>query len=462
MKKDYSQLAKSIVENVGGAENVTTLNHCVTRLRFVIKDEEKINFEKLKQLEGVVNVIVSGGQHQVVIGTHVSEVYNSIGENTDVVINKQKSEVVNETNNKNNNVVANFMEIISGLFMPVIKALSAAGILKGILIALTTLKWLSPESGTYTILYSAADAFFYFLPVILAFTAATKFGADKFISVSIAGAMIYPNLITIFTAGKALDFIGIPVKLISYTSSVIPIIVTVYILSKLEKLLKKVIPSIVQGIFVPLLSLVIMVPSALIVIGPITSEIGNGIAAGYTFIYNLSPAIAGGVLAILWPIMIVFGVHWGLVPVVFNNIGTYGYDTLLPVTVATNFAMAGAVLGVFLKTKNKKLKELSMSSCISALIGGVTEPAIYGVNMKYKKPFYIACAISGIGGIITGIFGAQWPGLMTVCVLTLPTLALMKGGIGVLIASALGFFGTAICTYLFGFNDSMIEKSNLE
>lgn len=461
MKKDYSQLAKDIVENIGGAKNVKSLTHCMTRLRFVVEDESKVKMDKIKQLEGVVNVLISGGQHQVVIGTKVGEVYNAVVENTEIVSNKQKDKIENEESNKNRNIVADFMEIISSLFLPVIKALSAAGILKGILIALTTLHWLSPESGAYTILYSAADAFFYFLPVILAYTAATKFGADKFISVSIAGAMIYPNLITIFNDGKALDFMGIPVKLISYTSSVIPIIVTVYVLSKLEKLLKKIIPNIVQGIFVPLLSLVIMVPSALIVIGPITNGIGNGIATGYTFIYNLSPAIAGGVLAIMWPIMIVFGVHWGLVPVVFNNISKYGYDTLLPVTVATNFAMAGAVLGVFLKTKNKKLKQIAMSSCISALLGGVTEPAIYGVNMKYKKPFYIACAISCIGGIITGTFGAQWPGLMTICVLTLPTLVLMKGGIGVLISSLIGFLGTAVCTYLFGFNDSMIEKSDL-
>jgi Phosphotransferase system IIC components, glucose/maltose/N-acetylglucosamine-specific len=462
MKKDYSQLAKNIVENVGGAENVKALTHCMTRLRFIVKDEAKVKMEKIKQLEGVVNVIISGGQHQVVIGTHVGDVYNAIIENTEIKSNKQKDEPENEASNKNRNVVAAFMEIISSLFLPVIKALTAVGILKGILIALTTLHWLSPESGTYTILYSAADAFFYFLPVILAYTAATKFGADKFLSVTIAGAMIYPTLISILNDGKALDFMGIPVKLISYTSSVIPIIVTVYVLSKLEKLLKKIIPNMVQGIFVPLLCLVIMVPSALIVIGPVTNEIGNGIAAGYTFIYNLSPAIAGGILATLWPIMIVFGVHWGLVPVVVNNLSKYGYDTLLPVTIATNFAMAGAVLGVFLKTKNPKLKQIAISSCISALIGGITEPAIYGVNMKYKKPFYIACVITGICGIITGISGAQWPGLMTVCALTLPTLALMKGGIGVLISAVIGFFGTAICTYLFGFNDSMIEKSDLE
>ncbi len=148
-----------------------------------------------------------------------------------------------------------------------------------------------------------------------------------------------------------------------------------------------------------------------------------------------------------------------MVPVVFNNLSQYGYDTLLPVTIATNFAMAGAVLGLFLKTKNTKLKEVSMSSCISALIGGVTEPAIYAVNIKYKKPFYIACAVSGIGGIITGIAGAQWPGLMTVCVLTLPTLALMKGGMGVLISAFLGFFGATILTYFFGFDDSMLEEN---
>ncbi len=459
MQKDYSYLAKEIVKNVGGADNVETLTHCVTRLRFILKDESLIDFGKIKELEGVVNVLVSGGQHQVVIGTHVGEVYQKVNEVLSGSNKQPGNQVHQPQEEKQKGIVSKFMEIISSLFLPVIGALTAAGILKGLLIALTTLDILSTEGGTYAILYAAADSFFYFLPLILAYTAATKFGADKFISVSIAGAMIYPSLLSIFNNQSALDFVGIPVRLISYPSSVIPIVVTVYALSKLEKLLKKIVPGIVKGIIIPLVSIVIMVPLALIVIGPITSEIGNGIATGYTFIYELSPAIAGGVLAVLWPIMIVFGVHWGLVPVVVNNLSQFGYDTLLPVTIATNFAMAGAVLGVFLKTKNKKLKEVSMSSCVSALIGGVTEPAIYGVNIKYKKPFYIACAISGIGGIITGIAGAQWPGLMTVCALTLPTLALMKGGMGVLISAFLGFFGTAIITYLFGFDDSMLDEN---
>lgn len=457
MGKNYLQLVKSIIMYVGEEENIESLTHCMTRLRFILKDEKKVQIEKLKQLDGVINVLVSGGQFQVVIGTHVEEIYKEIIANYNIAGTKNKI-VDDEKKKDKRNIIESFMEIVSGLFLPLMKPLCAAGILKGLLIAFSSLNLISQESGTYAILYAAADAFFYFLPIFLAFTAAEKFKADKFISVLIAGAMIYPGIINMYNEGAAVRFLGIPVNLVNYTSTVIPIIVVVYVLSKLEKVLNKIIPSLLKNIFVPLISIVLMLPLALIIFGPVTNEIGNLIATGYTFFYNLSPVVAGGILALLWPIMIVFGVHWGLVPIVFNNISMYGYDTLLPVTIATNFAMAGAVFGVFLKTKNKELKELSLSSTISALVGGVTEPAIYGVNMKYRKPFYIACVFSGIGGLIVGSVGAQWPGLMTVCLITLPTLGILKGGVTVLIAAAVGFVGSTIFTYFFGFNDSMIGK----
>ncbi|MNJ46048.1 PTS system beta-glucoside-specific EIIBCA component [compost metagenome] len=333
------------------------------------------------------------------------------------------------------------------------------GILKGILVMCTEFGWMSPESGTYAVLYAAADAFFYFLPLILAVTSARRFGANQFVAMAVAGSFLYPNLVALYNAGTAITFVGIPVKMINYGSSVIPVIAAVYVLSKIEKFLNKIMPQLIKGIFVPVISIVVMVPLSLMAIGPLTSLLGDAVANGYTALYELMPAVAGLILAVLWPILVIFGAHWGLVPVVMNNFAVYGYDTLLPVTIGTNFAMAGAALAVCLKTKNKSLKELAGTSAFSAFVGGVTEPAIYGVNLKYKRPFVIACISIGIGGIIVGIAGGQYPALLTLSAVTLPAVAVLKGGMAMLIAAGIGFVGAFVGTYLFGFNDKMLEKN---
>lgn len=457
MAKNYSALSKEIIEKVGGCENITSLSHCITRLRFVLKDESKAKTKEIKQTEGVIDVIISGGQYQVVIGTHVQDVYDTITKMYNINGAGTVEEETKDTEKKS--ILSSLLDIISGIFLPVIGAMGGAGLLKGILIALTTFGALSTESGTYLILYSLADAFFYFLPIALAITAARKFGANQFVALTVVSALLYPNILTALSDGTAINFLGvIPVKLMSYASTVIQPILIVYVLSLIEKTLKKIIPSILSSVLVPLISMVIMFPLALIVIGPLTTLLSTGISAIYSFAYGLSPIIAGAILGVFWPIIILFGAHWGLIPIVMNNIATYGYDTLLPLTVACNFAQAGAVFAVFLKTKNVKLKEISGSSAFSALIGGVTEPAIYGVNLKYKKPFYIACAFSGLGGILVGLVAANQPALITVCALTLPAIAAFKGGVTMVIASVIGFFGTTICTYLFGFNDNMIKE----
>jgi len=458
MAKDYTKLANEIMKNIGGEENVKSLTHCMTRLRFVIKDENNINLKALKQTEGVIDVIVSGGQHQVVIGTHVTHVYDAILEMTSIGTSSAADTTQVQNDGKKKNKFEAVMDLISSIFLPLMPAMCGAGILKGLLIALTTAGIMSSKGGTYTVLYAAADAFFYFLPIALAYTSAEKFKTDKFVAMIVAAALVYPTMISAFNSGKALQFLGISFKVINYTSSVIPAIVSVYALSKLEKLLKKLIPDVVKLVFVPLICIVVMVPATLLIIGPLTTLLGNGIAAGYSFIFALCPPVAGFLIAMLWPICIIFGAHWGLVPIVMTNIVSLGYDTLLPVTTACNFAQAGAVFAVFLKTKNKTLKQAAGTSAFSALIGGVTEPAIYGVNLKYKRPFVIALIFTGIGGIIISLAGGQFPALITTCVLTLPAIAMFKGGIAMVIASAIGFFGTTICTYLFGFNDSMIEE----
>ena len=464
MAKDYTKLASQIVEQVGGKENIKSLVHCMTRLRFRLDDTQKVNVEKLEQIEGVIKVIISGGQHQVVIGTHVDEVTKAVEKVTGTTyggqINEKEEEQIKKTLGERlspKNIVNTFIDTVSGIFMPLMGVMAAAALIKAIAITCSTFGWLSDQSTTYTILYAIGDGFFYFMPMFLAFTAAKKFKADAFLAVGIAAAMVYPTLSALFGEGAEVTFLGIPVVLISYTSSVLPILVAVYAQSKLEKALNKVFPKVIRGIFVPVITLLIIVPVSLIVIGPVTDVIGTAIGTAFAWLIEAFPAVAGFALGILWPIMIIFGFHWGLIPVVMNNIALYGGDMILPCTIATNFAMAGAAVGIWLKTKKTSVKNIAVPAILSALLGGVTEPAIYGLNLKYKRPFFIACLCTGIAGIIVAGAGVMFPSVMTTSILTLPALAGL-GGITVIIASAIGFFGTAVLTYFIGFNDNMVKE----
>lgn len=456
-KKNYDDLSKKIETFIGGSNNVISLFHCATRLRFKLKDRNKADKKSLEQLEGVITVIESGGQIQVVIGNQVADVYEAILINTDIKAADQEKE--STENKEKKNVLNLFMETISGIFAPVLAAMCGAGMLKGILILCTTLGWLTAEMGTYRILYAAADGVFTFLPVFLAFTAAKKFHADQFVSVGIAAALVYPDITAAFSAGEALTFMKIPVVLVSYTSSVIPIIISIYVLSKLEKGLKHILPEICKRFMTPLLSLVIMVPATYLVIGPVADFAGKMLASGYTGMVGFSPIIAGFILGLLWPAVVMFGLHWGFAPIVFNNIAEYGRDTLFTITGPNNMAQAGATLGVFLKTKNKELKSLSGSAALSAVLAGITEPAIYGITLKYKKPFFIGAFFSGIAGAIVAASGAGAPTLLTTSILTLPGY-IGKGFAGFCIACAIAYFGSAIVTYLFGFQDSMLPEND--
>lgn len=454
-KKNYDDLSKNIVALIGGADNVSSLFHCATRLRFKVKDKEKVDKEALEKLNGVISVIEGSGQIQVVIGNQVGDVYDAV---MPMIGMKDEDNQKADTSEKKN-ILNTFMDTISGIFAPVLGAMCGAGMLKGILILCTTMKWLNADSGTYMILYAAADGVFTFLPVFLAYTAAKKFNADRFVSVGIAAALVYPTLTAAFSEGTPITFAGIPVVLVSYTSSVIPIIISVYVLSKLEILLKKILPDICRNFMKPLLSLAIMVPATYLAIGPVADTAGKLLAAGYTGLVAFNPAISGFVIGLIWPAVVMFGLHWGFAPIVFNNIAQYGRDTLFTITGPNNMAQAGATLGVFLKTKNKELKSLSGSAALSAVLAGITEPAIYGITLKYKRPFFIGALFSGIAGAIVAVSGAGAPTLLSTSILTLPGY-IGKGFVGFCIACAIAYFGSAIVTYLFGFHDSMLEDEN--
>ena len=453
-KKNYEKLAKEIVGYIGGSENVNALVHCATRLRFKVKNTQNVDKKKLEQLEGVITVLDSGGQIQVVIGQHVADVYDTIFEVTDL---KKENQSDAEESGEKKNLLNTFMDTISGIFAPVLGVMSGAGMLKALLILCTTFGWLKADMGTYRILYAAADGVFTFIPVFLAYTAAKKFRANEFVAVGVAAALLYPDLTAAYSAGEALTFLKIPVVLVSYTSSVIPIVISVYALSKLEKGLKKIVPTVCNTFLTPRLSLAIMVPATYLVIGPIADTVGKALASGYTGLVGLNPVIAGGLLGLIWPAAVMFGVHWGFVPIVMNNIAEYGRDTLFTITGPNNMAQAGATLGVFLKTKDKSVKELAGPAALSAVLAGITEPAIYGVTLRFKRPFFIGAVFSGIAGAIVAAAGTGAPTLLGTSILTLPGY-IGVGFVGFLIACAIAYFGSAIVTYFFGYSDDMLPK----
>ncbi|MGR3742340.1 beta-glucoside-specific PTS transporter subunit IIABC [Companilactobacillus sp. DQM5] len=442
---DYSKLASEILSEVGGEENVNTLIHCATRLRFTLKDISKAQKDKISNLDGVISVVESGGQFQVVIGNNVSKAYEAI---MDITHLGDDSSPDDPTINKNKGIkaiIASFIDVISGVFSPILGVLAGSAVLKGVL-AIWVAMGANQKSGTYIILYAAADSLFYFLPLMLAVSAARKFKANMYVSLALAGALIYPSIVTAFTNATKLDFLGIPVVLAQYSSTVIPSIVAVYVLSKLQNFVEKYLHESVRNILAPFISLTIMVPLTLIVVGPVTTYLSDLLAKGYLAIYTFSPILSGILIGSLWQVLVIFGLHWGMVPIMMNNVSKFGRDTLSAMIVPAIGGQTGAALGVFFKTNDKKVKSLSVSSFVTGLFG-ITEPAIYGITLKYKKPFVVGVIAGGIGGAIVGAAGSAASAFNIPSLLTFPVY-LGKGFVwfilAYVIALVIGFVGTLI------------------
>lgn len=451
----YDQLAKAIIESVGGEQNVSSLVHCATRLRFVLKDKAKADKLKLEKLEGVIAVKESGGQFQVVVGNTVPEVYQAIGKQTKLM---EESTDTSETSEKGN-IFGRAIDVISSIFTPLLGVMAGAGILKGLLAIATNAGWLVPTETTYIILNATADSLFYFLPILLAVTSARKFGANQFVAMTVAGALIYPTIIQLKTEAVATTFFGIPVTMMSYTSTVIPIILAVWVMSYVEKFFNRYVHESVKNFVTPLIALVTIVPLTLIVFGPIGVTSGDLIAAFILKVLAFNPILAGAFIAGVWQILVIFGIHWGVVPIFINNIATKGYDYIKPATAPAIFAQAGASFGVMLRSKNKKLKTLAGSTGITALFG-ITEPAVYGVTLRLKRPFIAAVISAAVGGGIVGHFGSVAvasgpPGLLTLPVFIGDS---MTAFYGLLIGVGVSFFLSMVLTYILGFEDDPIEK----
>jgi len=448
------ELSSKILELVGGESNVNSVFHCATRLRFQLKDRDKADKEALQKTPGIITVVESSGQFQVVVGNNVGPVYEKMIEGTSIG-NADASK--KEESSEKSTILGKAVDIISSIFSPTLGALAGAGLLKGLVALFLFLKWLDASSGTYLVLNAASDSVFYFLPIFLAVTASRKFKTNMFVSVAIAGALVYPAVIAAVSAPDKLTFLGIPMVLMNYSSSVIPIILAVWVQSYVEKWFNSFVHSSVKNILVPMLSLVIVIPLTFLVFGPIGSMISSGLATGYGWIYNLSPLLAGAVAGAFWQVFVIFGVHWGFVPVILSNIAEVGYDTMLPMLTAAILAQAGAVFGVFLKTKDTQLKALAGSSVVASVFG-ITEPAIYGVTLKLKKPFIYACIAGAVGGAIIGSGGAQAVAFALPGLLALPTY-IGTGFLSVIIGLVVAFVLALVIVMVLGFKDSVQEQA---
>lgn len=407
MASKYDGLSRIIIQNVGGKENISAITHCVTRLRFTLKDESKAQTDILKSTDGVVTVLQSGGQYQVVIGNHVPDVYASVVSVGHLESLAAKPDGEGGASAEKMNPFDAFISIVTGVFTPFLGVFCACGILKGVLALLSTIGILNGAGGTYNILYSIGDSAFYFLPPILGYTAAKRFKLPEMEGLLIGLAMVYPNMLD----ASALDISNlfkIPVVLPpsgNYASSVIPVICAVAFAAWFEKLFKKYIPDTIKLFCIPLITLVVTFSATVLVIGPIASLVSTGLSFVFNWLYGVSSIAMGAVVGALWQVLVMFGLHWSLIPIALINMGNGG-DIILAAMFGTTFAHTGAVAGIWLKSKDKKIKSLAPAALISA-IAGVTEPAIYGITLPKKSPFFRTCVIAGIAGAFLGAFGVK-------------------------------------------------------
>lgn len=459
MAIDYRKTASELVKELGGNENITNVTHCATRLRFILKDESIVDKDKVAKIAGVITTVQAGGQFQVVIGNHVKDAYGFVMQLVTI------DENAKQAGGQKAGVFSRIVDVISAIFAPFLYTLAACGILQGILGVLVAMHAIDTTGGTYQILNFVSWTAFTFLPVMIAVTASKKFNVNTFIAVVIACALVSPDYIAMVNAGEAVRFLGMPVQLLSYTSSVIPIILAIWAASYVERFFEKHLPLVVRNLFTPMFTIAIMVPLTLLAFGPVGNTIGGAIGGIYNTLYALSPIVAGIVVGGLWEVLVIFGVHWGITPVTVGNYAALGYDTFTGLQAAAVFSQAGAALGVFLKTKDKEMKGVSASAALTGLFG-ITEPAIYGVNLRLKKPMICGCIAGAVGGAIGGAFNAvSWsynmPGIAT-----LP--AYFKAGhmtqfIGLVISIVVAFVLGAVLTFIVGFKEeAAVEEVSTE
>ena len=459
--RDYEELAVDIVDAVGGKENIVNATRCATRLRLVLKETPKDANKKVSGLTGVITVVENNGQFQVVIGTHVGKVFDKV--QTLVDLDETSSEDAPK-----GSIVNRVIATMSAVFAPFIYILAAAGLLQGCLIIINMINPGFASTGTYEVLSFISWAPFTFLPIFIAITASKHFKCNTFIAVACCAALVSPDWASIasrIAGGEAVTFLGIGLAETTYTSTVLPPLFLVLALSYLEKFVDKVIPEVVKSLFTPFICILVMVPLTILVIGPVSDGVATAIANGYNALYNFAPVIAAAVIGGFWQVVVIFGVHWGVTPMVLANFDMYGQDTFQAFQTMAVVAQMGAAFGVFLKSKRQETKSVALSAGITGIFG-ITEPTIYGVTLRFKKPFICACISGAVAAAVASFFNSVYyvyaglPGLLTVvnAIGANPTSI-----VGELIGCAIAIIGSIVLVQIVGFDEGQAsDEENQE
>ncbi|WP_339256676.1 beta-glucoside-specific PTS transporter subunit IIABC [Paenibacillus sp. FSL R5-0749] len=452
---DKQQLSKDILKLVGGEENIDQVTHCMTRLRFNLNDNQKADKATLKNTPGVMGVMENGGQFQVIIGNDVPVVYNAlVGNMSKSPTADNASSAASTGEKKKRNPISALFDFISGVFTPILPAITGAGMIKGIVAILVALGWLSDTSSTYIILSAIGDGAFYFLPIILAISAARKLGSNMYIAAALAAGIMHPTITALLANGDT-TFVGIKVIAATYSSTVIPIILAIWIASYVEKAVDRVTHASLKLLIVPTVTLLIMVPLTLMTVGPLGTVLGNGLSGGISWLFDNMSIFASILIGGTMSLLIITGMHYALLPIIVGSMTTLGYDFIIPLMFAANLAQGGAAFGVGLRSRNSKTKSLAYSTGLTAIMG-ITEPAMYGINMKFKKPFIAALIGGAIAGGFMGIVNVKayvltgLVGLPSIAAFISPAISTLlyalAGGLIAIIAAA-------VLTYILGFEE---------
>lgn len=448
---DYNKSAKEILEKIGGPDNIANMTHCATRLRITVRDNDLIQDDKVREIDGVVNTLNKAGQYQILIGTDVPKLYDEF---EDLVKGKGNSIETSSEGNNNESIISKVFSAISAIFAPLLPALAGSGILRGLLILAEQIGLVSKDSGTYSILNVASMSVFYFLPVLLAFTSARRFGANPYLSALIGAALLNPDYIALMGDtgnGATTTFLNIPVVLMGYNATVVPIILSIWAYSYLYKFLDKKIPETLKLVVIPLISLLVMVPLTIMVIGPIGVYSGEGVASLVNWLIERSSILTGILIGGGWSILVSLGIHWAVNPIMINNVSTYGFDYIVPYTFACNFAVIGVTIGVYLKAKNKKLKNFAASGFITIALSAIIEPVLFGLLIKNKKLFLAQIIGGAVGGAYLGLMKVVTSAFVFGSVTTFPAFVsekemnFLNAMIGLVISLVIG----AILAYVF-------------
>ena len=460
------KIAEEVLAAVGGSENIVSVTHCMTRLRFVLKDQSIPNKKKLESIKGVMGTNIAGGQYQVIIGNSVGNVYKELIEISGVIDTTAdfKADQVKEKVNP----VVTALDFIAGCMTPLFTAIIAGGLIKVLLVVFgpTLLGVLSSESDTYILMNALGDAPFYFLPILVAFTASKKLNCNSFLAVMVSSILIYPDVITLLGSEQATHLFGvIPVVHGSYASSIIPAMLSTILLKYVEILVDKIVPDWSKNFLKPLLIVLITAPITLCALAPLGLMVGNGLQFVINGIYGFAPWLAMLLFSAFMPFIVMTRMHWAFVPACLLGLANPGYDLLLlPAMLASNTAQAGATFGVAAKTKDKELREMAIPAGISALLAGVTEPAMYGITLRLKKPMIAACIASGIGGLITGIVTLKAYAFATPCLTAIVQFIAPDGGNNI-ICAVIVFVVSLVVSFVLSFimteNDESQEDENV-